>query len=80
MAVPTCLIVISGKRKSGKDYVTQRLVETLKNSLPTSPDDIQLITLSANLKEQYAKENNLDYERLLDSSSYKEIYRADMIR
>ena len=77
--VPACVIVISGKRKSGKDYVAARLVEALRNSV-NPPGHVQLITLSAKLKQQYAEENNLDYERLLDSSSYKEIYRADMIR
>jgi phosphomevalonate kinase len=37
------------------------------------------ISISAPLKEEYAKANNLDYERLLDSSSYKENFRAKMI-
>ena len=73
---PHLLLVLSGKRKSGKDYVTKKLVDTLDSKLV----DIRLCTLSACLKEQYAKENNLDYERLLDSSSYKESYRTDMIK
>ncbi|XP_070208662.1 phosphomevalonate kinase-like isoform X2 [Littorina saxatilis] len=36
--------------------------------------------LSAPLKGQYAKEHNLDFDRLLDASDYKEHYRVDMIR
>merc|ERR1711879_924461 len=39
-----------------------------------------ILRLSAPLKQQYAKEHNLDFERLLDASEYKEQYRADMIR
>ena len=34
---------------------------------------IKVITLSSPLKKMYAVEHNLDYEKLLDSSDYKEI-------
>ncbi len=75
---PDLIIVLSGKRKSGKDYACQKLVNYLQaNSLSFS---YLLITLSAPLKETYATEHGLDYQRLLDSSDYKETYRLDMIK
>eukprot|EP01137_Pigoraptor_chileana_P014516 Opistho-2@69233 len=36
--------------------------------------------LSGPLKAQYAKEHNLNFDKLLDASEYKEHYRKDMIR
>ena len=73
---PHLVLIICGNRKSGKDFISSRIV----NYLTPKSYDVRLITLSANLKEQYAKENDLDYERLLDSSDYKEKFRADMIK
>ncbi|XP_053330764.1 phosphomevalonate kinase isoform X2 [Spea bombifrons] len=74
METPRLLLVFSGKRKSGKDHVTALLRDRL------GPDTCAVLRLSGPLKEQYAKEHGLDYERLLDASEYKEKYRADMIR
>ena len=74
---PDLVLVFSGKRKSGKDYICQRIGDALlQNSRPVS---LETVTLSAPLKEIYARENGLDYERLLDSTDYKEKYRLDMI-
>ena len=67
-----CLLVLSGKRKSGKDYLADAL---LKEYSPSS----LLLRLSGPLKKQYALENDLDYSRLLDSSTYKEDHRKEMI-
>ncbi|XP_075301122.1 phosphomevalonate kinase isoform X2 [Opisthocomus hoazin] len=44
------------------------------------PDVCAVLRLSAPLKEQYAQEHGLDFQRLLDASAYKESYRRDMIR
>ncbi|OPJ89307.1 phosphomevalonate kinase [Patagioenas fasciata monilis] len=44
------------------------------------PDVCAILRLSGPLKEQYAKEHGLDFQRLLDASAYKESYRQDMIR
>ena len=77
MIEPNLILVISGKRKSGKDHICQRIVNILKNY---SNLDLKLITLSSPLKKIYALEHNLDYQRLLDSSDYKEKFRIDMIR
>ncbi|KAH6939259.1 hypothetical protein HPB50_016583 [Hyalomma asiaticum] len=42
-------------------------------------DKCTILRLSEPIKEAYAKEHNLDYNRLLDSSDYKELYRAKMV-
>ncbi|XP_061231124.1 pre-B-cell leukemia transcription factor-interacting protein 1-like isoform X1 [Neopsephotus bourkii] len=44
------------------------------------PDVCTVLRLSGPLKEQYAKEHGLDFQRLLDASAYKEAFRQDMIR
>ncbi|XP_038550653.1 phosphomevalonate kinase-like [Micropterus salmoides] len=71
---PKLVLVFSGKRKSGKDYVT----DLIHNRLGS--DACCVIRLSGPLKQQYAKEHNLDLDRLLGPGLYKEQYRADMIR
>ncbi|KAJ8029375.1 Phosphomevalonate kinase [Holothuria leucospilota] len=70
---PRVIFVFSGKRKSGKDYVTSLLQERFGSSCI-------ILRLSGPLKQQYAKENNLDFKKLLDASEYKERYRDDMIK
>ncbi|XP_069624755.1 phosphomevalonate kinase [Ranitomeya imitator] len=74
MAAPKLLLLVNGKRKSGKDYITERLRESLGR------DVCAILRLSGPLKQQFALERALDFERLLDASEYKERYRADMIR
>ena len=76
---PDLVLVLNGKRKSGKDYVYKKLIEHLQNQKP-DVFNFKIITLSAPLKQMYAQENELNYERLLDSSDYKETYRLDMIK
>ncbi|XP_075259760.1 phosphomevalonate kinase-like [Convolutriloba macropyga] len=70
--MPKFIVVLSGKRKCGKDYLKDSLVSYYSNS--------SVLTLSAPLKKQYAIDHGLDYELLLGSSDYKERYREDMIR
>ncbi|KAK2845234.1 hypothetical protein Q5P01_011893 [Channa striata] len=70
---PELILVFSGKRKSGKDYVTTLIQERL------GPDVCCVLRLSGPLKEQYAQEHGLDLDQLLGSGPYKEQYRADMI-
>ncbi|KAL8589115.1 hypothetical protein ACOMHN_017278 [Nucella lapillus] len=74
MAAPRCVVVLSGKRKSGKDYLANILQTRLGSNV------CSIMRLSAPLKSQYAKEHDLDFNRLLDASDYKELHRADMIR
>lgn len=71
---PKVVVILSGKRKSGKDHFARILSSTL------GCDKCDLVSLSAPLKRKYAQIHELDFERLLDSTSYKELYRDDMIR
>ncbi|KAG3281698.1 phosphomevalonate kinase isoform X1 [Ictidomys tridecemlineatus] len=71
---PRLVLLFSGKRKSGKDFVTEALQSRL------GADICAILRLSGPLKEQYAQEHSLDFQRLLDASTYKEAYRSDMIR
>lgn len=71
---PKVVFVLSGKRKSGKDFVAGKLKEAFGH------DCCEIIRLSGPLKHEYARQNALDFDRLLDSTNYKEFYRQDMIR
>ncbi|ESO87613.1 hypothetical protein LOTGIDRAFT_179274 [Lottia gigantea] len=73
-STPQVILVFSGKRKSGKDYVTDLLQKRFGENVCT------IMRLSSPLKGQYAKDHDLDFEKLLDASEYKEKYRKDMIR
>ncbi|XP_059194857.1 phosphomevalonate kinase [Centropristis striata] len=70
---PKLVLVFSGKRKSGKDYVT----DLIKNRL--GADVCCILRLSGPLKHQYAQEQGLDLDQLLGSGPYKEQFRAQMI-
>jgi len=70
---PAVVIVFSGKRKSGKDYITEILHKMLGNQ------ESAIFRLSGPLKAQYAKDHGLDLQELLSASEYKESYRAKMI-
>lgn len=69
---PKIILILSGKRKSGKDYVADILHRRFG-------DKSTVVRLSGPLKERYAAENNLDYFKLLDASEYKELFRTKMI-
>jgi len=86
---PRLVILLSGKRKSGKDFVAEALIRhfssllsdptTSSSSPPSSSSAATLIRLSAPLKRRFADERGLDFHKLLDSSEYKEKYRREMI-
>lgn len=71
---PKAVVIMSGKRKSGKDFIAD-IIQTKIGSGKCS-----IIRLSGPLKEIYAQEHGLDFKELLNSSAYKEIHRAEMIR
>ncbi|XP_065130394.2 phosphomevalonate kinase [Paramisgurnus dabryanus] len=73
-AEPRIVLLFSGKRKSGKDYVTDLMQKRLTSEMCC------IIRLSGPLKQQYAQDHNLSYKELLGSGQYKEKYRADMIQ
>ncbi len=74
-ASPVVVLIMSGKRKSGKDYTCKKLAQLLVDKF-----NVQTITIAAPMKQEYARINNLDYNRLLGSCGYKETFRLDMIR
>jgi phosphomevalonate kinase len=59
-----CIVLLSGKRKSGKDYFSAKLKQSFEELYPTTI--IDEIRLSGPLKERYAKENSM----LLHCSEY----------
>ncbi|XP_052002382.1 phosphomevalonate kinase isoform X1 [Xyrauchen texanus] len=73
-AQPRIILLFSGKRKSGKDFVTDLIQKRVTEEICC------ILRLSAPLKQQYAQDHDLDYEALLGSGQYKESYRADMIQ
>lgn len=80
------VILFSGKRKSGKDYVTDRLLEAFNKHNGRTTDrsgkccTAEIGRLSAPLKRAYAEEHGLDYQELLSDGPYKEKYRASMVK
>jgi phosphomevalonate kinase len=68
---PKVVILLSGKRKCGKDFVSEILLKSLTN--------IVAFRIASPIKKQFAKDNNLDFDKLLDSSHYKENYRQEMV-
>ncbi|CAN7992700.1 unnamed protein product [Ixodes hexagonus] len=70
---PQVILVFSGKRKSGKDYITEALRKRIGD------DKCTILRLSEPIKAAYAENHNLDYKQLMDSSDYKEMYRAQMV-
>jgi len=70
---PQLLLLITGKRKSGKDYLTYKLSGRL------GEERCAIIKTYNPIKLDFAQMHNLDYTRLLDASEYKERYRRDMI-
>jgi len=72
-AVPKLILLLNGKRKSGKDYVA----ELLHGRLGAAQSAI--VRLSAPIKSRFAEEYKLDYNKLLSDSDYKEKYRQEMI-
>ncbi|CAF2402520.1 unnamed protein product [Rotaria sp. Silwood2] len=65
------VVLLSGKRKCGKDYLGEKLAERLQ---------AVLLHLSEPLKLEFARLNQINGEELLNSSCYKENYRKDMIK
>lgn len=70
---PSCVLLFSGKRKSGKDYFTERLLERC------NADEVAVIKISLPIKSHFSKMYNLDLNDLMSSSEYKENFRSEMI-
>ncbi|XP_036331051.1 probable phosphomevalonate kinase [Rhagoletis pomonella] len=66
------ILLISGKRKSGKDYISSALHNILS-------DRSQIVRISTPIKGEWAKRLNLNLNELLSDGPYKENFRKDMI-
>ncbi|EDW75976.1 uncharacterized protein Dwil_GK15226 [Drosophila willistoni] len=66
------IILISGKRKCGKDYIAERLQKRLTNCS-------RIVRISEPIKSEWARKLQLDLSALLSDGPYKEKYRRDMI-
>ena len=83
---PRLILLFSGKRKSGKDFVTDLLqVNGCANPEIHALDvyyqehlgsGCVILRLSGPLKECYAREHGLDFEKMLSASDYKEKYTS----
>ncbi|CAL9707811.1 unnamed protein product [Knipowitschia caucasica] len=71
---PRLVLVFSGKRKSGKDHVTNLLHARLGAPLSS------ILRLSAPLKQHFAQDHSLDLDLLLGPGPYKERFRSEMIQ
>ncbi|KAH8238035.1 hypothetical protein KR032_012181 [Drosophila birchii] len=66
------IVLISGKRKCGKDYISERLQKRLA-------DQSRIVRISEPIKSEWARKLNLNLSELLSDGPYKEKYRRDMI-
>ncbi|KAH0950184.1 hypothetical protein HN011_003658 [Eciton burchellii] len=71
---PNRILLFSGKRKSGKDYIT----EILHNRIGLQKSVI--IRLSGPIKTHWAKSLDLNIDQLLGNGEYKEKYRLEMAK
>uniref|UniRef100_A0A8C6UQZ4 Phosphomevalonate kinase n=1 Tax=Neogobius melanostomus TaxID=47308 RepID=A0A8C6UQZ4_9GOBI len=75
--LPRLVLVFSGKRKSGKDHITELLQERYNCS---GPGVSCIVRLSAPLKHTPPpQDHGLDLRLLLGAGPYKEQYRSEMI-
>ncbi|XP_065076350.1 phosphomevalonate kinase [Ochlerotatus camptorhynchus] len=70
---PRVVLLFSGKRKCGKDFLTERLLQRLGD------DRAQIIHISEPIKRSWAEKLGLDLKELLSDGPYKERYRKEMI-
>jgi phosphomevalonate kinase len=75
MSNPKLVLLFCGKRKSGKDYLTDWLQDQLQNCGKMSV----VLKLSGPLKRCYAVDHGLDFEELMGDGKYKEKFRSDMV-
>ncbi|XP_055685512.1 phosphomevalonate kinase [Lutzomyia longipalpis] len=73
MENPKIILLFSGKRKSGKDFLTEHLLSILDR------DKCEIARISEPIKSFWAKEHALDLQELLSDGTYKENHRKKMI-
>lgn len=78
---PRKILLFSGKRKSGKDHLTDWLLSYLNHHRSSGGRlSAVVLKLAGPLKKCYARDQGLDFESLMSSGGYKEDHRLDMIR
>ncbi|PSN42693.1 Phosphomevalonate kinase [Blattella germanica] len=70
---PICVLLFSGKRKSGKDYITDKIMERI------STENAVMIKISAPIKSYWADKHGLCLNELMGTGEYKEKHRQDMV-
>jgi prolyl 4-hydroxylase len=70
------IVLVTGKRASGKDYVSSLLQTCLREEVGVSVYSTALGNIN---KRMFALENHLDYQRLLVDREYKEAHRMAMV-
>lgn len=70
------VIVFSGKRKSGKDHISTLITNYIGYD---RMQNLAILRIAGPIKREFARNNKLDFTRLLDSSSYKENFRLAMV-
>ncbi|KAE8753006.1 phosphomevalonate kinase [Frankliniella occidentalis] len=70
---PKRVFLFSGKRKCGKDYITDLLLERI------GEENTVIIKISSPIKSHWAEEKGLDLHKLMSANQYKENFRQDMI-
>lgn len=77
--IPTNLklvIILSGKRKSGKDHISTLITNYVGHQ---RMHHLAVLRIAGPIKKEFSRNNKLDFTRLLDSSSYKENFRLAMV-
>lgn len=77
--IPTHLklvIILSGKRKSGKDHISTLITNYIGHD---RIHNLAILRIAGPIKKEFARNNKLDFTRLLDSSGYKENFRLAMV-
>lgn len=72
LAKPKVQLILSGKRKCGKDFAEQIMLDHF-------PGAILSYRISAPIKGAFARQHGLDFAELLTASQYKEQYRQQMV-
>uniref|UniRef100_A0A4Y0BLA1 Phosphomevalonate kinase n=1 Tax=Anopheles funestus TaxID=62324 RepID=A0A4Y0BLA1_ANOFN len=73
VVLPRIIILLSGKRKCGKDFLADALLKRL------GTEEAQIIRISEPIKRHWADWKGLDMSELLGDGAYKERYRKEMI-
>ena len=70
---PLRVLLFSGKRKCGKDFITDLLFERIGSSKAA------IIKISSPIKSHWAEAEGLNLQQLMSAETYKERYRQEMI-